>query len=274
MAQGNPSGPDNDGDGGRQPAANCHDLVVAINALNKNYEAAQSERANHDRKTLFWGRIAGIGVGLYTLLTFGLLVINFWQLREVQNGAAQTQIAVTAATNSASAATRQANAAERDQRAWLSPELMELLAPIAVGSRIQLRIIYENSGKTPAFGFSHGEDGGALLVPDGFSDWDHIEIPENTTCRGILPLDTGPVIYPSVHFGNDLEYDATPKKDIAIVVNQIIAGRRILWMNGCFKYITLGKPHYSQFCYFLLPERDKPSEKWRFKSCPTGDNAD
>src|SRR5271155_5526054 len=58
-----------DSGGGNKPAAEQDKTALAIEALRKNYEAAQRDHAKHDGKTLFWARVTGIGVGIYTLLT-------------------------------------------------------------------------------------------------------------------------------------------------------------------------------------------------------------
>ncbi|MGB7099795.1 MAG: hypothetical protein WBD95_13655 [Xanthobacteraceae bacterium] len=74
MAQDNPDGTNRDNNGGDEPAAEHHVIALAIKALNAKYEATQTERNQHDRKTLFWARTAGIGVSIYTLLTVGTVI--------------------------------------------------------------------------------------------------------------------------------------------------------------------------------------------------------
>jgi hypothetical protein len=64
------------GQGGDTPPAEQHDIAFAIDALAKKYEAAQSKQAQHDGKVLFWSRLAGIGVGIYTILTAIIVVAS------------------------------------------------------------------------------------------------------------------------------------------------------------------------------------------------------
>jgi hypothetical protein len=80
MAQGYNDQPD-ESDGGGKPAGPNHEIVAAINALGKKYEAAQKGRPEHDRQTLKWAKRAGIGVGIYTLLTLGIAVVALCQLQ-------------------------------------------------------------------------------------------------------------------------------------------------------------------------------------------------
>lgn len=69
MTQDRPSGSEGDGNSGDKPAAERHNAAFAIDAFRKDYERAQNNRTQHDGKTLFWNRLAGIGIGVYTFLT-------------------------------------------------------------------------------------------------------------------------------------------------------------------------------------------------------------
>jgi hypothetical protein len=80
MTQGNPGDPNDGSGGGDKPPRPHHQIVEAIKALGKKYEAAQEGRSDHDRKTLFWTRNAGLGVGFYTLITLGIAVVALCQL--------------------------------------------------------------------------------------------------------------------------------------------------------------------------------------------------
>lgn len=56
-----------------KPAAEHHEIALAIETLRAKYESAQQNRTDHDAKTLYWARIAGIGVSIYTLLTLAIV---------------------------------------------------------------------------------------------------------------------------------------------------------------------------------------------------------
>lgn len=72
-------------DGGGNPAAPKHDIAAAINALGEKYEASQKDRPEHDRQTLLWAKRAGIGVGIYTLITLGIAIIALCQLQTARD---------------------------------------------------------------------------------------------------------------------------------------------------------------------------------------------
>ena len=184
--------------------------VVAIKnrlkAISDRHNAAVASQSEHDKKTLRINRATFWVVAFYAALTLGILITNIYQLRGLQDSSRQTERAVIAANISANAAREQASVMAQEQRAWLSPEEVRTEAPIRVGTPIQIEIIYENTGRTPAFSFNYSGSAGALLIPNGFSDWNDISIPERHPCDNLAPLPTGPVIYPSSHFGRDIEY--------------------------------------------------------------------
>ena len=60
--------PKSENGGGDKLPAEHHEVAEAIETLRENYERTQQTRADHDAKTLFWARIAGIGVSIYTAL--------------------------------------------------------------------------------------------------------------------------------------------------------------------------------------------------------------
>lgn len=81
MTQGNPSGPDDNGNGGDQPSADSLKITGAIDSLREKYEASQADRTQHDGKVLFWSRLAAFGVGIYTLITLGIAIVALCQLQ-------------------------------------------------------------------------------------------------------------------------------------------------------------------------------------------------
>ncbi len=58
------------------------------------------------------------------------------------------------------------------------------------------------------------------------------------------------------------------------VAQRIIDGTIIIAIQGCFTYKTLDALHNSKFCTYLEPAADKPPEKWNFKDCSDGNDAD
>jgi hypothetical protein len=195
--------------------------------------------------------------------------ISYFQWSEIHSGSTDTH-------DLAQAAVQQSDTAKltlvANQRAWIAPVLAQLTKPVGALSPAGLRIIYENTGRQPALGFTHAEQGGGILF-DG-KNWEALRVGENTTCQNLKPEEGTNVVYPSVHFGNSFDYDVMPSKDEAAFANQILNGSRILWINGCFAYRTFGEKHKSAFCFYLLPAPEKPMSTWTFRNCPTGNFAD
>jgi hypothetical protein len=72
MAEDNPSGSDGSDNPSPKPIADAVDIIC------KKYEVAQGNRAEHDRETLVWARRTGIGVAVYTVLTFVIAIVAIW----------------------------------------------------------------------------------------------------------------------------------------------------------------------------------------------------
>jgi hypothetical protein len=81
----NPDGDNTADDGSDQPALEQHDIAFAVHSLSKKYESAQSDRAKHDKKSLFWTKVAGIGVGIYTVLTVFILAASIYSARTARD---------------------------------------------------------------------------------------------------------------------------------------------------------------------------------------------
>jgi hypothetical protein len=69
MTNDTPNSENNDGNGGGKPVAKNHDVALAVRSFSRDYISTQTDRAKHDEKTLFWARIAGTGVLVYTGIT-------------------------------------------------------------------------------------------------------------------------------------------------------------------------------------------------------------
>jgi hypothetical protein len=52
-----------------------------------------------------------------------------------------------------------------EQRAWIAPRGAEISAPIALGGTVEFQVIYENTGKEPAFDVVHQNEIGVFDVP-------------------------------------------------------------------------------------------------------------
>jgi hypothetical protein len=167
------------------------------------------------------------------------------------------------------------DALEKSQRAWLAPITMAFDPDRSPTSeKLSLRLLYQNTGREPALNWTHREKGGAKLFKDDFNDWDNIDFAENKTCDNLTPRATSPSVYPSPggQWAESYYVDAVPDQNInaAALLAQVRSRERILWINGCFAYTTIDKPHFSAFCYYLYPDRVLSFDRWKFRECPSG----
>jgi hypothetical protein len=82
MSNNKPEDENSAGDGGDKPAAEQHHIAFAIDALKTKYESAQAERGKHEKKSIFWARIAGIGVSIYTVLTVFIMTASIYSAKQ------------------------------------------------------------------------------------------------------------------------------------------------------------------------------------------------
>jgi hypothetical protein len=161
-------------------------------------------------------------------------------------------------------------------RAWISPQTVRLTSDIEIWTpATSIQVIYENVGRFPALNLNHAEEGGARAIPEGFAEWEQLDFGENHTCKSLTPLRGGPTVYPSQHFGGELTYELKPdqSRNPANVIQEILKGRRLIWVQGCFAYLSFEKPRESAFCFYLQPDVVRHIREWPFKKCSTGNHA-
>jgi hypothetical protein len=166
------------------------------------------------------------------------------------------------------------DALELSQRAWIAPTEIKIdpEIPLVEGAKsIAFQLAYQNVGRGPAADLKISQQFGAFLLSTPFTS-DQTQIPENNTCDGRLPLMERGTVYPS-RFSSDINvqpYNGIPDINPEQSIREIIAGARLVYINGCFLYNTMGASHLSAFCVFLFPDKTKPVEKWRFVTCRKG----
>src|ERR1700730_16269933 len=139
MTQGNNQNPD-EPNGAGKPSAPHDGIIVAIDSLTEQYKASQQERTEHDNKVFLWTKRATIGVGIYTLLTLGGVVLTYCALNSSRDSV---------------------NAAIKANEIILRPYIKIILEPSTFNIRISpdrdyrndlagVKFCVENIGKTPA----------------------------------------------------------------------------------------------------------------------------
>jgi hypothetical protein len=74
-----------------------------------------------------------------------------------------------------------------------------------------------------------------------------------TACRNPQESPGGQVVYPGA-FSN---YSLANKSEDLIVDQDLISGKKIVVVQGCFHYKTMSALKYSYFCYFYRKGRTK-----------------
>jgi len=153
-----------------------------------------------------------------------------------------TQASATASTEMA----QQAFIAS--QRAWLGPNDAKFgEAPVA-GQKLDVLITVHNTGREPArnvdrimaqFTATPEEEG------QGIHNWNSLIFID--TCRKLPEREAGQVIYPSTGFGGVTLTYPLPEK---MIDEDVVTGKKALFIHGCFVYRTFDEVRHSAFCFF------------------------
>jgi hypothetical protein len=164
-----------------------------------------------------------------------------------------------------------------DQRAWIALRGAEITRPAQRGETLEFEVIYENTGKQPAFNVAHQNSIGVMDVPldaRGTAYWEHMMLPQNAVCDTLETINTkaswiGKTAFPGQRY-RDVAYIFTDPKGIP---DEFLARKSTFWVQGCIAYKTLGKFWFSPYCLYLYPAKDIPPEKWPFRFCASGNEA-
>jgi hypothetical protein len=167
----------------------------------------------------------------------------------------------------------QADAANVSNRAWIAPRFVMINGPVKDGRPINIRIIFEDAGKTPALDVALKIETRTITMTDGsvvpVERYTNAEVGQNTSCNGKITSRNG-VVYPQSNitgYINDFDVGTTE------TITAVKARTLVLAVQGCYEYTTLASRHQSIFCYYLEPAADKPIEQWQFKHCADGQDA-
>ena len=93
------------------------------------------------------------------------------------------------------------------------------------------------------------------------------EVPENTSCDGLLPEKGRFGIAPS-SIGT-LSFASNFGEPSLIADDKLVRGEKFYVVRGCVTYDTIGTVHRTGFCY-ILTNRQRPGIIPPFESCPRG----
>lgn len=135
---------------GRHAAALNHH----VEAIANEYKSANSEQSKHNGKTLRVNWLAFGVAAFYSLLTVGILGVNVYQLKMLNEGAGDTKRSVEASERSANAATKQAEIAADTEKRQLRAYVGVLPGSITDFGDKQKQTLHmkrQNFGLTPAY---------------------------------------------------------------------------------------------------------------------------
>jgi hypothetical protein len=156
-------------------------------------------------------------------------------------------------------------------RAWLTPSLAEITSPIDTTTNLSFAIVYGNTGKEPALGFTAQEEAGAVPKPKG--SWFTVFHKDTITdvCARTTP-DTEITIYPTGP--NQHIYEVSMNGPLT---EDVASGEKILWVHGCFAYrspVSGEIIHRSEYCFLFPPVMNNGKRVFKSISCMYGNKAD
>ena len=181
-----------------------------------------------------WGKI---------LVIAGLFVAVFLAYHDERTRHQATKVALTEAIS------KQAAPAMVGQRAWVGSWNAKLSAEPIAGEPLKIIIEYQNTGQEPARNFTFSID--TFTAPQDESNADGVK--RHTMrfwehCRSKSYTNSGQVIYPNS--GLARMYTLTTQLDRHEVTEAVVAGERVVFVQGCFVYQTAQTVHLSSFCYY------------------------
>jgi hypothetical protein len=182
-----------------------------------------------DRTVRFLDKINGL---LLTLFTLALVVVGILQWRTLDKTDETLKL---------------------QQRAWIGPANARLANTLAEGRDIHILIDVKNFGKEPAIDFAYRNSALKGDLRDSF-----VEPPGETArqtnpafkkkCMEISTKEPGQVIYPD-GVANPLEEKIVKSDGLGEHMANLISGKEVLFLHGCFVYETVHQVRHAFYCY-------------------------
>lgn len=226
MATDNPTHPEEHADPVDQQAAKDHAVVLAINAFEAKYDAANNCQSEHNAEVFLWTKRATRGVWVYTGLTIVIAV------------AAAVQICISRDTE------------HRQLRAYILKSDTSIVVDFP--NTLDLRFITKNFGLTPAYkvigwsciivGYFSKEAGGAMRLETKFPGPAFDEKSGQPTIIG--PQDTRTILFPTFCDGPAPGVRPITPDEVA----RIKAGHAAVYVYGEQRYFdAFGDRHFTKY---------------------------
>ena len=202
-----------------------------------------------------WSRVNAIVVAtvVIAVAAVGNWTTSGLQWNELRRASQQTDKSIAVSERQAEAAAKQADISQRvfiaSQRAWVGPLNAKLSAEPKLAEPLEIIVAYQNTGREPAHNFTYDIDSfAATPEEDNAGDVSRRTSDFLNECRNKSQARPGQVVYPSAGFAGG--YSLIYRPNEIEVDDAIIAGEKVVVMQGCFVYQTLQKLHRSYFCFF------------------------
>jgi hypothetical protein len=229
-------------------------IANAVETLTEEYRTGREQQHAQHRENLTWQKRAALGLGAYTVLTLGLVILGKCSLDSNDAG----NIAIT--------------------RAWVQDQVPQPSMPPGPEGGMY-RVTYSNVGREPAFGVVGKAYIDAIPAPSGdVKDWMELpvwdEIPaikQDHICEGVTAKLGREVLYPQTSDGF-INVEPNPRIQLSAVKSKI----SILIIYGCLAYQSpvMSGDRHAGFCWFYKPDGNLPGEGTQMIRCPKGNYAD
>jgi hypothetical protein len=238
-------------------------IATPLRRLVDHFEAYQQQQDSDARKKRKIDVATIIGLFLTAMFALFQGVIFYFQLGEMEK--------VYGPIDRQAIATNQLLVASN--RAWLAPFEVRLTEAIVIDKPILMIIRYQNIGKSPAIDVGHVSRSGGTLPPEPGKGAETIQFPENTFCTDPDMIKLAGVVYPNAP-GNEFYNTYVASNAPMLGSQEIIDGKQILFIMGCYRYSTFNEAHHSGFCFYLDPSNSGKGTGTQFHACLSGDFAD
>jgi hypothetical protein len=245
-------------------------LIDAIAAEGRAYRK-EEQREDRGKERREWITIALIFVTFVAVCYQVHEMIKVYEPIKAQAEASvkQADAAKTQADLAKDAATSTKESVIEASRAWVGPSAATINGTLSIGKDSEVVIIYQNTGRQPAVGFSPNVRIYVETVKEDAEGLTGKRIESALVdCQLKKPSNGTQVVYPTTGFGGS---QIRSKFDKSMIDDDVIKGDKILIAMGCFSYETFGIAHNSAFCFFY---RNGMSPGNDLNFCSTGNYAD
>jgi hypothetical protein len=165
----------------------------------------------------------------------------------------------------------QQSALDREWRAWIELRDIVLEQPLAVGRPARIGLVYAKRGRQPALGLTLETKFRQFSLADMTGTSRSRLAGENDACDS-MNIATGPLVTSTGGILGRYTWPITTPFNIS---HDMMEGKATFVMQGCFGYVTDGRPAHTAFCLFMLPKgQPQGSSGVQFQPCEDGQFAD